>query len=98
MKPIPEFKTTTVASANVALASVIIVPANAKRVGLILYNNGANSCYVNFKSTASSALCTVIIPTFATWTWTLPEIIYTGPISAIRNAGTGTIIVTEFNV
>lgn len=86
----------TYASPNVALASVQIAPSNSKRLGLILYNNGSNSCYVNFKKDASSALCSIIIPSFTSWIWNLPDCMYVGPISAIRNAGSGTIIITEF--
>lgn len=83
-------------SANVALTSVVIVPPNSKRIGIMLYNNSANSGYVNFAATASSAACSVIIATFATWNWPFVDFCYTGQMSAIRNAGSGNFIVTEF--
>ncbi len=88
---------TTTVSAAVALTSVQIAPANAQRRFFMLYNNGANSCYINFGQAASGNTCSVIIPTFTTWSWPSSIAIYTGTINAIRNAGTGTIIVTEFN-
>ncbi len=66
-------------------------------MGFMLYNNSGNSCYVNFGATATSSACSIIIPTFAAWSWPFPHFCYVGPISAIRNAGSGTIIVTEFN-
>lgn len=87
---------TTTTSPNVALASIQIAPANASRKFFMLYNNSANSCYVNFGQTASSSACSIIIPTFASWSWPAP-VTYNGAITAIRNAGSGTIIVTEFN-
>lgn len=89
---------TTTTSASVATASVQIIGANPSRSSFMLYNNSANSCYVNFGPTASSSACSLIIPTFATWAWPFANIDYTGAISAIRNAGTGTIILTEFRM
>ncbi len=88
---------TTIISASVAQTSVQIAPANAQRRFFMLYNNGANSCYINFGQAASGNTCSVIIPTFTTWSWPNNTVIYTGTINAIRNAGSGTIVVTEFN-
>lgn len=91
------YKATTTVSASVAQTSVKVIGTNPFRAGLMIYNNGANSCYVNFGQTASGSTCSVIIPTFTTWTWNLPGCIFHGDIFAIRNAGSGTLIVTEFN-
>src|SRR6267378_2352824 len=83
---------TSLAAANV---SVVLITANIKRKGLIIYNNCANSIYVAFSATSSSATnMTVIIPTFSHWIMPMP--IYRGIISAIKNAGTtGSVLVTE---
>lgn len=79
---------------NVLLVSVVIAPANPKRIGFMLYNNSANSTYVTFGPTAVAASCTQIVATFASWPFFYP-VCYTGPISAIRNAGSGVCTVYE---
>jgi hypothetical protein len=79
---------------TVAAQSVVIAPANAKRKGFIIYNNSSNSMYVTFGPTSVSSACTVIIPTFNQFV-SLGAIAYQGPISGIRNSGTGSAIVTE---
>lgn len=81
-------------SANVTTSSVLILDSNPARRGFTLYNNSSNSCYVTFGPTSSSASPTAIVASFVSYTPTLP-VNYTGQISAIRNAGTGTIIITE---
>lgn len=87
---------TVVVSATVTTTSVVVSPANPKRIGFILFNNSANSCYVNFRPTAASNQCTIIIPTFTQWVWPYSTHCYQGPISVIRNSGTGQIFVTQF--
>ncbi len=86
----------TTVSANVAQSSVQIIGTNAARRYIMFYNNGANSMYINFGQAANSSTCSVIVATFSTWVWPASQVIYTGPIFAIRNAGTGTVVVTEF--
>lgn len=81
-------------SATVTTSSVVIAPANPARRGIIIYNNSGNSRYLTFGPTASSATCTMIIPTFA-HIMMLGPVVYTGPISAIGNAGTGNFTITE---
>ncbi len=81
-------------SANIGTQSVLIVDTNPSRKGLIVWNNSANSIYLAFGPTCSSAACTAIVATFTSWTYAGP-IIYQGPISGIRNAGTGTVTITE---
>ncbi len=81
-------------SASVATTSIVIVPSNPSRKGLIIYNNSANSVYIAYGPTCISATkMTAIIPTFQQWVMPVP--IYTGDISAIRNAGTGICMSTE---
>lgn len=77
------------------LLSLVIAPANANRKGIVIFNNSANSCYVSLAGTAVAANCAHIIPTFASWECFWP-VMYTGAISAIRNAGTGVITAWEF--
>ncbi len=79
---------------NVLLASVVIAAANPDRLGLIIFNNSSNSVYVTFGGTSSSATCTRLIPTFASWEC-IGAVIYTGAVSAIRNAGSGACIAYE---
>lgn len=80
---------------NVLLVSIVISPANPNRIGFTVWNNSANSAYLTFGATASSASPTYIHPTFSTLAFFGPAI-YTGVLSAIRNAGSGTMVVTEF--
>ncbi len=85
---------TVSASASILLVSVQFLNLNIKRRGLIIYNNSANSVYIAFDTTCSSANhMSIIIPTFQSWVMPLP--IYMGPMSAIRNSGNGTLLITE---
>jgi hypothetical protein len=86
---------TITVSPSIAQVSQVVIAANPNRKGLILYNNGANTIYLTFGPTSSSSL-TVCIPlaTFASYLMTT-GVIYTGVISGIRNAGSGTVIATE---
>lgn len=78
----------------VTTTSQKIISANPERIGLIIYNNSSNTGYIAFGSTANSANnMTRPITTFAAWDSPLP--VFTGEIYAIRNAGTGTFIITE---
>lgn len=83
--------TTNLPTAN---ASAVICAENADRIGFIIWNNSANSCYIGLSSVAVAATCCKIIATFTSWEWLQPTS-YTGIISAIRNAGSGTITVWE---
>jgi hypothetical protein len=60
----------------------------------MIYNNSSNSCYITFGTTSTSAAPSFILATFANFVWQGP-IIYQGPMAAIRNAGSGTITITE---
>lgn len=83
-------------SATVGTTSAIIIQANPDRKAFMLYNNSANSGYFTFGTVSNGSSCSFILATFANWQWSLPNIVYTGPISCIRNAGTGTVTITEF--
>jgi hypothetical protein len=84
-------------SPTVALTSVQIIAANPNRKGFVLYNNGGNSAYITYGTTSSSAAPSFIIGAFTNGpTVITTPVIYTGPLAAVRNAGSGTIIITEF--
>lgn len=97
LQPTPVSTAVVTTSTSIALISKIIVPPNPARLGLMLYNNSANSGYFTFGSVSVSNSCSMIIATFANWNWPFSNFVYTGPISCIRNSGTGTVIVTEFS-
>lgn len=84
------------ASASIGTTqSVLIAPANQGRVGAILWNNSSNSVYVAFAATGDTGNnMTVIIAAFSSWV--MPNNpAYTGPISGKRNAGSGSVVITE---
>lgn len=85
---------TKITSANVATSSVVVVPRNSTRKGFVIYNNSANSVYITYGPTSNGSTCTRILATFANFESMGPTV-YTGEISAIRNAGTGSLIITE---
>lgn len=82
--------TTTV----VALVSTVIAQPNINRRCLYIWNNSANSAYISFAATTDAASPTAIIPTFQSFSMQGTPI-YTGVISAKRNAGTGRITAWE---
>ncbi len=87
--------TTYTASSSVGTSSVVVLAANPKRLGFLIYNNSANSVYIDFSPLASSSTHMVLlIATFATYQM-LGPVVYTGMISAIRNAGSGILMITE---
>lgn len=79
---------------NVLLVSVVIAPANAARKSFYIYNNSANSAYITFGPTSTSATCTALVATFTSFVMSGP-VCYTGAISAIRNSGSGVCTVHE---
>lgn len=85
---------TVVASPNVLLLPVKIIDANLNRIGLILYNNGANSAYFKYGSAGNAGTdMTFILATFSSWV--MPQPIFTGAIYGQRNAGSGVVVATE---
>jgi hypothetical protein len=95
LAPLVAGTSTVRVSATITTASVKIISANPARLGLILYNNSANSVYICLGQAANSSnSLTFILPTFQHLV--LPTSpIYTGDIYGIRNAGTGTVVSTE---
>ena len=83
-------------SATITTASVVVAATNYARRGFTLYNNSSNTRYVVFGETASGASPSIIMPTFSHWVWPITGMCYTGVISAIGNAGTGNMTITEF--
>lgn len=85
---------TLVTNNVIAEASGLVCGFNMDRRGIIVYNNSSNSVYLTFGPIATSSTCSLILATFASWQM-LGPVIWCGPISAIRNAGTGNVLVTE---
>lgn len=79
---------------SVLLVSVQIVAANPNRKALRIWNNSSNSVYVCTESPALSNRPIEIITTFTSKG--LPDVNYTGALYAIRNSGSGNVVVTEF--
>lgn len=85
-------KTTTPA---IATASVQLVAANPNRRGFQIWNNSSNSIYISWDSVSASSTPAIILAAFQSYSMTT-GVIWTGPISGIRNAGSGTCTVWEF--
>lgn len=88
-------KTIVTASPNVLTNPVLIIGANSDRIGFMLYNNSANSAYITYGAANGSSMCSLILATFAQYVHAVP-LLWQGEIYAVRNAGSGSIIVTEF--
>lgn len=85
-----------ITSPVITTSSVLIVGANNQRIGLWLYNNSANSVYISVTGPANSSTnMSFLVATFATW-YMPADLIYTGAVYGIRNAGTGRVLATEF--
>ncbi len=95
VRPIISTQAAVASIVTIGTSSGIIVNSNSSRLGFMIYNNSANSGYFTFGTHSSSNSCSFIVATFANFSWTAP-MSYTGPIACVRNAGTGTVIVTEF--
>jgi hypothetical protein len=79
----------------VLLSSVVICAANQNRKGFSIWNNGANSAYITWGPVSSSSSPVIILATFSSYIC-LGPLIWTGIMSALRNTGSGNIVVTEF--
>lgn len=95
VKAVMPVTTKAVTATNTLLVSVVIAAANVNRKAFSIWNNGSNSAYVTFGATSTSAAPTFILATFTSITFFTP-VVWTGQISAIRNAGSGNMVVTEF--
>lgn len=83
----------TTQSQPITTVSQVIALLNRNRIGLLIWNPTANSVYIAYGQTCSATTQTAIVP--ANSTWSMPEPIYTGAISCTRNAGSGSVNVTE---
>lgn len=93
--PVTAKRVSNVTVPNAPTPAVLVSAANPARKGFLLWNNSANSAYVTFAAVGGAATPDLIIPTFTQYVWAFP-LAYTGPIVAARNAGTGTMVFTEF--
>lgn len=93
--PIPCTNVIKVTSPNVATSSIVIVETLEGCKGFIIWNNSSNSAYVTFGPASNSAAPSIIIAAFSPWVWPF-NFMYIGKISAIRNAGSGTMTTTKF--
>jgi hypothetical protein len=88
-------KTLVTTSPNVLLVPIKIIGQNDNRVGFMLYNNSANSAYITYGAANGSSTCSFILATFTQYVH-MATIWWTGELYAVRNAGSGSIIITEF--
>lgn len=75
-----------------------VVDANVRRVGLIFYNNSGNTAYVTYGTSSNASSPTFIVPSYQSVYFLSDSAVWTGPISAIRNAGSNanfSMVVTE---
>ena len=81
-------------SATIGLTSTLVIAANPNRLGLVIYNNSANSLYLAYGSAANSNTnMTRILATYTQFAMEFP--IYSGAIYGIRNSGSGICMCTE---
>lgn len=81
-------------SASVTTTSAIILPSNPNRLCLYVWNNSSNSAYLTLGPISTGSTPSAIVPSFTSFVMN-SGFIYTGPISAIRNSGSGTMTSTE---
>lgn len=86
-------KVVVTTSPVITTASVLLVGTNNSRAAFYIWNNSANSVYLTFGPVSNASGPTLILASFSTYISGL--VCYTGPISGIRNAGTGTCTVHE---
>jgi len=89
---------TTAVLTNVTVSNIsaTLLTANASRRRFLLYNDSGALIFVAFAATATNTAYTIELPNNTLYESELND--YTGVISAIRNAGTGAVRVTEITV
>lgn len=87
-------KTKVTVTAFPNATSRLIAESNPDRKGFFIWNNSSNSCYIAFATTAVSSSPIAIIPAWQYFRM-VEGTIWLGEIAAVRNAGTGNIVVTE---
>lgn len=90
-----KYRAVKTAGVNVGTTSVVVAPENENRKGFIVFNNSANTVYLSLADTSVASSCTKPLATYQTWE-IMSDFWYTGPISAIRNSGSGVVTVWEF--
>lgn len=86
-----QIRTTT---APVTTVSQKVLDSTFDRKGCIIYNDAATSVYITYGPTASTVAATKIIGPYAVWDLPGPAV-WCGEISAIREAGSGSPVLTE---
>lgn len=84
----------TSVSIPIGAGGALLSSGNPNRIGFIIYNNSGNTIYVEYNTTASSATPEHLIATFTSLA-ILGPVVWTGALAAVRNAGSGTAILTE---
>jgi len=88
--------TSTLTNVNAATSSTSILASNTNRKGMFLFNDSTSLLYLAFGSTASTTSYTVQIPSNGFYEMPNPTV-YTGAISGIWVAATGTARITELS-
>lgn len=96
--PMQATRATVTASATITNAGpVMVATTNSRRLGLVLYNNSANTVYIKFGAPGNAGTdMTVPIATFQSYQ--MPAPIFTGALFGIRNSGTGVVVATELTL
>ena len=85
--------TCTVSSVALSTTNATVLASNTSRLAFSLWNDGAQSAYVKFGATATTADFTVRLSNKGFYDWQLGS--YTGIIDAITATGTATMLATE---
>ena len=80
---------------DVDTVSSKILDANSCRKGSVIFNDGPCSVYLTYGPVASLTTPTAIIGPYASWDMPGPSV-WCGEISALREADTGPLVITEF--
>lgn len=84
-----------ITNTTVALTQTVVVQANPYRKGMRIYNNSSNSVYLSVGTTCDSAnTLFAIVATYSAFEFA--SVNYRGAVCALRNSGTGNVVVTEF--
>lgn len=85
--------TGTLSSVALTTSSQTLLASNASRKGFIVYNDSLNFLYIAFAATASTAAFSSKLQAGASYT---SDTLYTGIITGIASAATGSARITEF--
>lgn len=85
--------TATITSVTVSTTSAVLLAANLSRIRFSLWNRSGGNVFVAFAATATTTAFTVRMPNNSLYESDLSD--YTGIVSGITSAGTGSVQVTE---